>query len=483
MNSSENETDEENIMRKFIPTLVALISGWCQIFSQSHLDTTFTNYFRRSAGWTAGDATISVALPDRRVIWLFGDSYIDNLNPVDTTLPCLFNVRNCLMVQDTVNNFRTYLDSTQTGVNRTTFKLRPDDTTYFWPGHGFTSGDTAYIFLYRFNSRLEYQDTYIAKLRLPLLNIVAFVRLLPSDSLSLNGVRYGNAIWNDSSYVYVFGSKRRFVVHDPYVARIPNNQITQLNNLNNWEFFTGTAWSSNPAQARPISTLPVSSTYNIIKINNVYHIITQENSLLQCNLGKEIYSYSSNSISGPYINQRLLYTVQDRFHGRDLLSYNAYAHPRFTQNNELLISYNVNDPPDTTLCAAQCRGRVGDRRNADTYRAKFIRVPLSMLTSVQEKTGNTPKHFELFQAFPNPFNPSTEIRFELPEVANVSLVVIDVLGRKVADVVNGLHEAGYHSVTWNASDVSSGVYFARFIATDANGFVKYSKINKLVLIR
>jgi len=96
---------------------------------------------------------------------------------------------------------------------------------------------------------------------------------------------------------------------------------------------------------------------------------------------------------------------------------------------------------------------------------------------------SVPTQFELHPTFPNPFNPSTQITFDLPEPSHVSLVVYDVLGRKVAELENGIKEAGYHSTTWNASDVASGVYFARFTATDANGNVKLAKVSKLLLTK
>lgn len=94
-----------------------------------------------------------------------------------------------------------------------------------------------------------------------------------------------------------------------------------------------------------------------------------------------------------------------------------------------------------------------------------------------------PQQYGISQNYPNPFNPSTTIKFALPEESNVSLVVYDVLGRKVVDLVNGKHEAGYHSATWDASGVASGVYFARFTATDANGSVRLTKVSKLVLAK
>ena len=62
---------------------------------------------------------------------------------------------------------------------------------------------------------------------------------------------------------------------------------------------------------------------------------------------------------------------------------------------------------------------------------------------------------------PNPFNPTTEIRFYLPEAGHISLTVLNVLGQHVTTLVNGRLGAGEHSVSWTAGDVSSGVYFYR----------------------
>ncbi len=94
-----------------------------------------------------------------------------------------------------------------------------------------------------------------------------------------------------------------------------------------------------------------------------------------------------------------------------------------------------------------------------------------------------PTSFELHQNYPNPFNPTTTINFDLPEPSRVSLIVYDVLGRKVVELANDLYETGYHSAEWNASGVASGVYFARFTATDMNGGVKLNKVSKLILAK
>lgn len=75
-----------------------------------------------------------------------------------------------------------------------------------------------------------------------------------------------------------------------------------------------------------------------------------------------------------------------------------------------------------------------------------------------------PKKIALYANYPNPFNPTTEIRFALPEAGHVSLIVYDVMGREVARLVDEQMEAGYRNVTWNAVDVPSGVYLYRLTA-------------------
>jgi len=75
-----------------------------------------------------------------------------------------------------------------------------------------------------------------------------------------------------------------------------------------------------------------------------------------------------------------------------------------------------------------------------------------------------PNAFTLHQNYPNPFNPTTSIRYSLPEMAQVSLVIHNLIGQEVATLVNTNMGVGNHEVVWNGTDtygkaVSSGVYF------------------------
>lgn len=75
--------------------------------------------------------------------------------------------------------------------------------------------------------------------------------------------------------------------------------------------------------------------------------------------------------------------------------------------------------------------------------------------------GSLPASVALHEAYPNPFNPSTTVRFDLPATSSVRVAVYDVLGRTVARLVDGTLPGGFHSVSWDASDLGSGTYIVR----------------------
>jgi hypothetical protein len=83
----------------------------------------------------------------------------------------------------------------------------------------------------------------------------------------------------------------------------------------------------------------------------------------------------------------------------------------------------------------------------------------SGLTAVDDAVSSLPARFELMEAYPNPFNPSTNIQFALPAAANVSLKVYNLLGQEIATLASGMMSAGTHTVTFDAKSLSSGVYF------------------------
>ncbi len=108
-------------------------------------------------------------------------------------------------------------------------------------------------------------------------------------------------------------------------------------------------------------------------------------------------------------------------------------------------------------------------------------IIIQSLTDVDDekdvKTAQLPTEFSLSQNYPNPFNPSTEIDFALPSNSNVSLKVFNSLGEEVAELVNREMTVGYHSVNFDASNLSSGIYFYRI---NVGSFVQ---TNKMILVK
>lgn len=92
---------------------------------------------------------------------------------------------------------------------------------------------------------------------------------------------------------------------------------------------------------------------------------------------------------------------------------------------------------------------------------------------IKEIAENLPTEFSLMQNFPNPFNPTTCITFNLPSRAQVSLVIYDMLGRSIASLVNNkVVESGYHKFYWDASTFSSGIYFYRLEVAGKSSLTK-----------
>lgn len=100
----------------------------------------------------------------------------------------------------------------------------------------------------------------------------------------------------------------------------------------------------------------------------------------------------------------------------------------------------------------------------------------SVPTSVKEIAG-LPSDFSLSQNYPNPFNPSTQIQFSIPSQEFVSLKVFNALGKEVAELVNRNLAAGNYSVDFNASTLSSGIYFYTITANN------FSATKKMILVK
>jgi hypothetical protein len=109
-------------------------------------------------------------------------------------------------------------------------------------------------------------------------------------------------------------------------------------------------------------------------------------------------------------------------------------------------------------------------------------VPIVVQVVSAEPEHFIPEVFTLYQNHPNPFNPVTTLRYDLPEDTQVRITIYDIMGREVRTLVNNHQSAGYKSVVWDATNdlgqpVSAGMYLYRIFAEE------FVQVKKMVLLK
>jgi uncharacterized lipoprotein YddW (UPF0748 family) len=115
-----------------------------------------------------------------------------------------------------------------------------------------------------------------------------------------------------------------------------------------------------------------------------------------------------------------------------------------------------------------------DRLNNESIPSNYVDL---IFTALEEPLNYTASGFKLYDNYPNPFNPTTVISYQLSVISNVEVAIYNLLGQKVLTLVSEKQMAGYHQVEWDASDYASGVYFYQ-LKTDS-----HMDIKKMILVQ
>jgi len=413
------------------------LSTFNTVFSQGVPDSTFNTLLRtENGGWVAGDATYSIALPDGRTLWLFGDSFIGTANPDSSLADGASMIRNCAVLQTGDSMEAMYQGTFENPIDFV-------ETLTPWPEHGIVEDDKLMIVFSEFGTNdgpagwnFEYRNAYVVKFSYPEIEYIDQT-LLPY--YELNGVMYGNRIMNSGDYTYIYGRKE-----DDPSNHIPHAHIARCtigNILGNWEFFDGNSWVSNPDESSKIMSHPVSQQFGVFLHKDKFVLITQE-----IWLGKKVYSLVANQPEGPFSNLKVLYETPRPF--PNMFTYNSYPHPQFNDNNELLISYNSN----------------GDFweifNNIELYRPNFFRVPFTIIhpsftpTSTNEVMLNEPSVI----CYPVPA--CDHINFEIinMETETISVKIFNISGFMVNafSINNTCSKSNVANI--NIADLPKGVY-------------------------
>jgi len=134
---------------------------------------------------------------------------------------------------------------------------------------------------------------------------------------------------------------------------------------------------------------------------------------------------------------------------------------------------------------------VEERQTSVSYRWKVYGINGTVISQGGDDIQLTvhyakPRQYALYQNFPNPFNPSTTIRYQLPVDSKVHLEIFNILGEQVTTLVDEFQKAGYYSRLWDISEsnnrIASGIYFVRFLAT-SNHKNKYIHHKKIIVLK
>jgi hypothetical protein len=158
--------------------------------------------------------------------------------------------------------------------------------------------------------------------------------------------------------------------------------------------------------------------------------------------------------------------------------YKAQASVSFFEGMKAtLLKWNSKFPVDSSEYARTMKIAVYQSGKANPFilDTSLVRRIYNTVTGVTATSSVLPAAFKLEQNYPNPFNPTTSIGYTIPDAGTVTLRVYDVLGRMVSTVVNEMKSPGSYSVGWDASNLSSGMYFYRLEAG------KYTATKKLVV--
>ena len=147
-----------------------------------------------------------------------------------------------------------------------------------------------------------------------------------------------------------------------------------------------------------------------------------------------------------------------------------------SNNDTLKVSYEENTTSNT---------RVGTITISGGGIIRTAKVTQGVPTDIKdlEFTDNVPNAYMLFDNYPNPFNPSTSIRYAVPIISTVEIHIYNTLGQEVEAFNAGLKEPGYYNITWQPKNLSSGIYFYTLAANSIDGKNNFLKTLKMQLIK
>ncbi|XVU24635.1 fibronectin type III domain-containing protein [Actinoplanes sp. CA-054009] len=302
--------------------------------SGAALTEAFNQYGDTSGRWSGADSTVSVLLPDGRVLWLFSDTMLGTVNADFTRPRTSPMINNSAVVQDGSALVSTVHGGTQAAPEAL---IKPTVAgEWYWIGDATVEGNTLKILANRYRKTGEggldfaLTGSAVATLALPSLAVTSVVDLPLGDTIA-----WGAAVLEDGAYTYVYGSE--YVAVDGMrfarLARAPAGGLSGA-----WQFWTGSAWSAAAGDSARLPLSGVGTSFGVQKVGSQYVVVTMESNVT---FSAQAVAYTSSSPAGPFSGPIDLFTAPEPAARSGVIVYDARLHPELAPSGKLLISYNV----------------------------------------------------------------------------------------------------------------------------------------------
>jgi hypothetical protein len=362
---------------------VSFLSAYSQcvlpsVPSAATLDSSFDSFFTQNGpGWTGADGSYSLLLPDGTNLWMWSDSYIGTVNPTTRKRSSdLFTAHNSLTVQNqTANTFTTVGYPPQ----NTSYFVPKNKNDWFWVGGSILVQPSPGVYKIKI-MLMEWTGLFVpvgnslATLSWPSLSIDSITPVALPDT----SIEWGTRILQIGSFVYIYGLKDPGTDNKvPYLAR--TTSVDNIVNPAKWTYWNATKgkWLAGDSNATALSGIaavtPEYSVDPMTSSNGTFYILTGMDPLNPAfPLWNAVTTWYSCTPQGPWTNKTKVYTAPEAgakgCKVGTLVTYNAKAHPEFTNSDGILITYNVNANNGSDLVCA------------NDYMPRFVRMKIPGVT-------------------------------------------------------------------------------------------------------
>lgn len=367
-------------------------------------------------GWTGGDSTYSLLLPNGDTAFFFSDSYIGEwpktkgdgtvtrgkraasslrttekncFPPICEPFASVFGARNSIVILSRDRKRLTTLvgPKDDKGLSTSYFK-EPAEGLNYWMGDVILLPDSAkqnsriLVFLHKFDAKLAFHGAAIAQLNAKTLAIEKLIEVRGLPGLDIH---WGTAMVAENDTLFIYGKGTRDGKKLAFIARTEAGAtIDRIADASTWTAWNGTEWSGKPGSAASIIPAgdSISDEFSVVRFpidGKPTYLLAGIDTTVPFGSWRDITLYSSCSPEGPFLGKHVVYampesgsfTVPGMLAGWRLKShlvvYNPHIHSQFSGDGRILISYNIN------------RSHNVDSVFIDGYRPRFIYVPIAGL--------------------------------------------------------------------------------------------------------